>query len=172
MNTTHPSPLERLKAGNRRFVSGQRAADPEEPGHRQELTGGQHPYAIVLTCADSRVVPEFIFNARLGELFVVRVAGNVPNPSSLASIEYAVAQLGVKQVVVMGHSSCGAVGAAVQGGDAGPNLNHLVSFIAPAAQAHPGGSVDDVGRENVRNSVRSLVESSDILASAAADGSL
>ena len=95
---------ERLKEGNKRYVS-----DLENPSSDKELrgslTGGQQPFAIVLSCADSRVVPEMIFDCNIGELFVVRVAGNIANKSSIASIEYAVAHLNCKMILVLGHES-------------------------------------------------------------------
>ena len=122
--------LSKLKEGNQRFVENQLKNVPVDQTTKTELVKGQSPYAIILSCADSRVVPELIFNAGMGELFVVRVAGNVANTSSLASMEYAVAQLGTPIIVVLGHQNCGAVTAAVQGGDNGPNLNHYLAILS------------------------------------------
>jgi len=121
-----PEVIERLKTGNQRFVADKLDGKLQDSNRRSSLTGGQEPYAIILSCADSRVVPELAFDAGLGELFVVRVAGNVANTSSMASIEYAVAHIGSPVIVVLGHESCGAVTAAVNGGDNGHNLNHLL----------------------------------------------
>ncbi len=104
----------RLSEGNERFLKGQHTGDASE-ARRMELVGGQHPYAIIVTCSDSRVVPEYIFSAGIGDLFVIRTAGNTVSDCSLGSIEYAIAHLGVRLVVVMGHTNCGAVTAAVEG---------------------------------------------------------
>lgn len=93
--------LDRLKAGNARFVEDKLDGKLQDSSRRSTLTSGQQPYAIVLSCADSRVVPELAFDTGLGELFVVRVAGNIANPSSTASIEYAVAHCGSKVIIVM-----------------------------------------------------------------------
>jgi len=124
--------LARLKDGNGRFVADELTRDLQDAARRVALKDGQAPWAIVLSCADSRVVPELIFDTGIGELFIIRVAGNIANTSSLASIEYAVAHLNVKLIVVLGHEGCGAVKATLDGGDLGYNLNHLVSHITPA----------------------------------------
>jgi carbonic anhydrase len=145
---TWEAALDRLKTGNKNFVQDQLDGMLENSSRRKELVSGQAPYAIILSCADSRVVPELAFDTGLGELFVIRVAGNVANASSLASIEYAVANLGVKLIVVMGHESCGAVTAAVAGGDNGPNLNHLLDYITPAVKACPDSDVNTIVRKN------------------------
>ncbi len=127
-----------MKEGNARFVEDQLKGENKDLNTRESLTEGQQPFAIVLSCADSRVVPEMILDTGLGELFVIRVAGNISNASSIASIEYAVAHLKTQVIVVLGHESCGAAKAAIQGGDLGKNLNHLVSFIAPAVEQEQG----------------------------------
>ena len=109
---------------------------------RRRLACGQAPFAIVLTCADSRVPPEHVFNAGLGELFVVRVAGNVCEPSVLASIEYAAEQLSVQLCVVMGHEQCGAVKAAAESGHGEPSapMKQLLAHIEPSVRrARPVG---------------------------------
>ena len=143
--------IERLKDGNSRFVSDKLDGQLQDSSRRNLLTGGQQPFAIILSCADSRVVPELAFDTGLGELFVVRVAGNVANTSSIASMEYAVAHLGSKVIVVMGHESCGAVTAAVGGGDNGYNLNHLLAHIAPAISASGDeASIKDVIIKNAQ----------------------
>ena len=155
--------LDRLKTGNLRFTGDTQRGLLRDGPRRAELAGGQQPFAIVLTCADSRVVPELAFDAGLGELFVVRVAGNVPNPSSIASIEFAVANLGARLIVVMAHESCGAVAAAIEGGDAGKHLNHLLGFIQGAVASSEDKSVDAVARVNARNSAAVLASESDIV---------
>ena len=140
---------------------------------REELTekarAGQAPFAIILSCADSRVPVEILFDAGPGELFVVRVAGNVANPSSIASIEFAVANLGTKLIVVMAHESCGAVAAAIEGGDAGKNLNRLLGFIEPVVGSGEA-AVDEVARINARQSADRLLNESDIIRPAVESG--
>lgn len=165
--------LQRLQDGNARFVEDSLDGKLQNSDRRNSLTGGQDPYAIILSCADSRVVPELAFDAGLGELFVVRVAGNVANSSSIASIEYAVAHIGSPVIVVLGHQSCGAVTAAVAGGDNGYNLNHLLAHINPAIAASPAGAaVNDVVRKNAELTATELQTRSAIIRDAVAAGKL
>ena len=108
--------IERLIAGNRRSLTAVQNPGEYSPALRLDTAeNGQHPYAIVISCADSRVVPESIFSAGLGELFVIRIAGNVLDAHQLGSIEYAAAHLDCKLILVLGHTGCGAVGAALTG---------------------------------------------------------
>lgn len=158
--------LDRLKEGNARFIKDKLEHNKQDSVRRAELSSGQHPFAIVLSCADSRVIPEITFDTGLGELFVVRVAGNIANTSSIASIEYAVANLNVKLIAVLGHESCGAVMAAMKGGDAGPNLNHLISMIEPALEQSNDNSVEVVVKENARINATMLVNKSEIISEA------
>ena len=163
--------LNRLTEGNNRFVNGTPTTIVQGDAERGALTGGQSPYAIILSCADSRVVPEQAFDTGLGEVFIIRVAGNVANTSSIASIEYAVANLGTKLIVVMGHESCGAVGAAIAGGDAGPNLNKLVSYITPTVEKlGTEADVDTIIKENANHSAATLMSNSKIIADAVNSG--
>lgn len=156
----------RLAEGNQRFVADKMDGKLQDSSRRSVLTKGQEPYAIILSCADSRVVPELAFDTGLGELFVVRVAGNIANSSSIASIEYAVAHCGSQVIVVLGHQSCGAVTAAVNGGDNGYNLNHLLSHITPAISASPeGASITDVVKKNAELTAKELVSRSSIISS-------
>ena len=155
--------LERMKCGNSRFLERVKADGLRFAG----LSSDQHPFAVVLGCADSRVTPEIAFDSGLGELFVVRVVGNVANTSSIASIEYAVAHLGVRLIVVLAHESCGAVGAALEGGDAGVNLNRVLEHITPAVQASPESDVDAVARLNAQLNARRLTSESEVLREAA-----
>ena len=161
--------LDKIKVGNEQYVE-----DKEHVGTdkkiRESLIAGQDPYAIVLSCADSRVVPESIFDANAGELFVLRVAGNIANTSTIASIEYAVAHLGTKLIIVLGHESCGAVTAALAGGDNGYNLNHLCSHIVPAIAASESSEVNDVVRMNAKLTCKDLVSRSEIIANAVNNG--
>ena len=165
-NMSSTEAMERLKEGNSRFAKDKLEHKKQNSERRVQLSAGQHPFAIILSCADSRVIPEITFDTGLGELFVVRVAGNVANTSSIASIEYAVANLDVKLIVVMGHESCGAVMAAIQGGDVGPNLNHLVSMIEPALELPEDSSVNEVVKENARKNANLLLSNSDIISTA------
>ena len=159
--------LDRLKEGNKRFVEDSLDGKLQNSNRRNELTSGQEPYAIVLSCADSRVVPELAFDTGLGELFVIRVAGNIANSSSLASIEYAVAHLGTTVIVVLGHQSCGAVTAAVNGGDNGYNLNHLLAHVTPAIDASGAGAeINDVVRKNAQLTGDELKRRSEIIRNA------
>ena len=158
--------LDRLKEGNARFVEDKLEQEKTDSSRRKQISAGQDPFAVILSCADSRVVPELAFDVGLGDLFVVRVAGNIANTSSLASIEYAVANLSSKLILVMGHEKCGAVAAALEGVDAGPNLNQLISLIEPAVKQSSDKSVNAVVRENVRLNAESLVADSDIISSA------
>ena len=165
--------LNRLKDGNARFVDDKLDGKLQDSNRRNELTTGQEPHTIVLSCADSRVVPELAFDAGLGELFVVRVAGNIANSSSMASMEYAVAHCGSKVIVVLGHQACGAVTAAVNGGDNGYNLNHLLSHITPAiAASGDGASVTDVVKKNAQLQIDELMNRSSIIRKAAEKGDI
>lgn len=163
--------LIRLQEGNQRFVNNQMEKIPLDQKTKKELLKGQSPFAVILSCADSRVVPELIFNTGIGELFVVRVAGNVANTSSLASMEYAVAHLVTPLIIVLGHQNCGAVTAALQGGDDGPNLNHLLGHISPALkEASDPNSVDEVIRKNAILTVSTIIKDSEIIAKAVKEG--
>jgi len=163
--------LQRLREGNARFVQDNPEGKQRDSVRREELLPGQKPFAILLSCADSRVVPELTFDTGLGELFVVRVAGNVANPSSLASIEYAVAHLGPQLIVVLGHENCGAVTAAIGGGDNGPNLNHLLGFISPVVNSSED-QVNEVVRKNAKHAAAELANNSEILNTSLAEGGL
>ena len=155
--------LARLEAGNKNFVSDKLDGKLQDSARRGDLTGSQHPFAIVLSCADSRVVPELAFDTGLGELFVIRVAGNIANQSTIASIEYAVAHLNVKLIVVLGHESCGAVQAAIAGGDAGRNLNHLIAHIVPAVNGAEDKTTNGIVKKNAELNAAELVNNSQII---------
>jgi carbonic anhydrase len=144
--------LEELKAGNTRYVEDRREHPNSDLARLAQLVNGQAPFAIVLACSDSRVVPELIFDRGLGDLFVIRVAGNISdNDAVLGSIEYAAALLGVNLVVVLGHQSCGAVTAAVDGKATDLHIDELVRAIAPAveiARTQEGDLIDNAIRCN------------------------
>ncbi len=165
--------IQRLTDGNERFIADKLDGKLQDSSRRDTLTKGQEPHTIVLSCADSRVVPELAFDAGLGELFVVRVAGNIANTSSVASIEYAVAHCGSKVIVVLGHQSCGAVTAAVGGGDNGYNLNHLLAHITPAISASGADAgIADVVKKNAELTVAELSNRSEIIRNAVANDSI
>jgi carbonic anhydrase len=129
LRPTPAAALQRLKEGNARFASDRPAMRDIGDKRRSRLANGQQPFAVVLSCADSRVVPELLFDQGLGDLFVVRVAGNVAEKGMLGSIEYAVEHLHVPLVVVLGHESCGAVQAAVDGKALPGDLGWLVKQV-------------------------------------------
>jgi carbonic anhydrase len=170
---TIESVIEKLKLGNANFVEDKLDGKLQDSGRRVMLTSGQDPYAIILSCSDSRVVPELAFDAGLGELFVIRVAGNVTNISSIASIEYAVANLGTPVLVVIGHENCGAVTAAVNGADGGPHIKTLLSYINPAIEASgEGAGINDVVKKNALLMVERILRKSTICSEAVEQGKL
>jgi len=171
-NKSWKDALVRLKTGNDHFVMDKLDGKLQNSTRRHELTSGQQPYAIILSCADSRVVPELTFDAGLGELFVIRVAGNVASQSAIASIEYAVAHLHTNLIVVLGHESCGAVTAAVAGGDNGPNLNHLLDYIGPALESSAAESLENIIKKNAVLTSKALSGSSEIIKAALDTGDL
>lgn len=165
--------IERLEDGNQRFVTDRLDGKLNDDERRISLIEEQNPFAIILSCADSRVVPELIFDVDLGELFVVRVAGNVANISSIASVEYAVTQLNSKVVVVLGHQNCGAVTAAMKGGDNGINLNHLLNHITPALNScNNEASLEEVVKCNAEKNTDALYNNSSIIKKAVDKGNL
>jgi len=132
--------LQRLREGNRRFISGSQAqsARPARP-RRAELEGAQHPLAIIVGCSDSRVPPELLFDQGVGDLFVVRVAGNLAGPTQVGSVEFAAGQFGTRLVVVLGHSQCGAIEAALEHIQASvevasPDIQSIVELLRPSIE--------------------------------------
>jgi carbonic anhydrase len=143
---------------------------PEQAAKRRaELAKSQHPFAIILSCSDSRVPPEIVFDEGLGDLFIVRVAGNVLNDEGLGSIEYAVDVLGARLIVVLGHQSCGAVDAAMKTvaakGKAPGHIQSLVTAIKPVVDATPKGDLETTIKANVKHVVDALRSSKPILKS-------
>jgi len=166
-----------LMRGNARFVAGKPQAQALVT-ERKSLTNGQHPRVMVLSCSDSRVPPEMVFDQGLGDLFVVRSAGNIAGPLELASLEYAYDHLGSTVLVVLGHSKCGAVTAACSGEKMPTsNLQAMVDQIDPAvAEAKHSASgdalVEAAIKDNVLQSAADVVAHSDLLRRAKADGKL
>lgn len=158
--------LARLRDGNDRFVNGKPSRRDSGEHRRREVSGGQTPYACIITCSDSRVPPEQIFDAGLGDLFVIRVAGNVTSREIVASADYAVDHLSCPVIVVMGHSNCGAVGAALAETAYPEPVNSLIEHIRPSvsaceAKGYDGSSLyDGVIRENARVGAMSLLSGS------------
>jgi len=171
-----------LKNGNTRFVTGRLRADGQSQKDVKRLSKGQSPHAIVISCSDSRVPPEVVFDQKLGELFVVRTAGETLDPGVIGSIEYAASHLGARLILVMGHTSCGAVRAAVEtinGGDLGSeNLNHLVADLHPHirdALSQAGAPSKDLAREtwaNAKGVADDLLKRSPILKKAVESGNV
>ena len=154
--------LAALREGNRRFVAELREAHPVR-ARRRELPAGQEPLAIILGCSDARVPAEIVFDQGLGDLFVIRVAGNIVAPSQIGSVEFAAAAFGTRLVVVLGHSSCGAIHATVDQltrptGDQSPNLRSIVNRIRPAVEGlierGAGSDRDALVRQAVRANIR------------------
>ena len=166
-----------LMQGNERFVSG-KPKSRDLVTLRDSLATSQHPQAIVLACSDSRVAPELIFDQNLGDLFVVRTAGNIADAIGVGSIEYAAEHLGRTVLVIMGHTKCGAVTAACSG-DKMPtaNLEAIVDKIAPAVQKAKGSAGGDAlieasVKENVRQSAKDILASSPVLHHLVEEGKL
>jgi carbonic anhydrase len=164
--------LKRLKDGNERYVEG--VTKRHDFKHEREaLAGGQNPFAAVLSCADSRIAPEYAFDSARGDLFVCRVAGNFANDDTIASMEYGVAVLNVPLILVLGHDSCGAVDATIKSlKDDKPLPGHmpsLVTAIAPAVKAasqQQGNALDNAIRQNVVDNVAKLKGATPILSAA------
>jgi len=174
--------LEKLLEGNRRYVeqrmTGQKLCDVSA---REGLAKGQHPYAIILSCSDSRVPPEIIFDKGLGEVFVVRVAGNIPDPVVLGSVEYAAEHLGSPLVMVLGHERCGAVTAAVDAkGKPEGNIGAIIKTIAPAVKqarkefkgTDKSGLVETAIDDNAKLVAANLTKQSSVLKHMVKEGKL
>jgi carbonic anhydrase len=159
--------ISKLKEGNGRYAGGNLQHPGQTAERRVELAKSQHPFAIIVSCSDSRVPPEIVFDQGLGDLFVVRVAGNVIDDHALGSIEYAVDHLGVRLIVVLGHQSCGAVQAAKETiaakGKAPAHIQSLVTAIRPAVEATVSGDLEATVKANVKDVVRALRSSTPIL---------
>src|ERR1700757_1824059 len=174
--------LHDLLNGNERFVKGQPASPRRAPEDFRELATAQYPEAVIVSCADSRVAPEILFDVGVGDIFVVRVAGNVVEGAGATvkgSIEYAIAELNVPLIMVLGHSGCGAVKAAIKHIDAKDSLpgaiNGLVELIKPAvaqSQGEPGDMVENAIRKNVEIGVERLKGLQPILVPRVKDGKL
>ncbi len=171
--------LQRLMDGNQAYLENQASAGDYGAG-RARLAGGQAPISAVLSCADSRVLPELIFNQKPGEMFVLRVAGNVINPDGVASLEYGTKFLGIPLILVMGHSGCGAVDAAIKvyrdSATLPGHLPRLVGEILPGVKAAEATRPTDLLAaaivENVRHNVHAIATTEPVLAGMASDGTI
>ena len=163
-----PEALGRLREGNRRFAAGLRSTEVlATHTRRADLVGGQRPFAIVLGCSDSRVPAEIVFDQGLGDLFVIRVAGNIVAPSQVGSVEFAAIRFGTPLVVVLGHSRCGAIEATLEelrqpAGTRSRNLRSIVNRIRPSVEALLATELrhdpDALAREAMRANVRASVD--------------
>lgn len=167
--------LSRLAEGNARYVAGHMSHPNASIEHRAELVKGQHPFAVVLGCSDSRVPPEIVFDQGLGDLFVIRDAGNTLDNEVLGTIEYAVEHLGSRLIVVLGHEGCGAVTATVSGAPPTGHMRTVTHAIAPAykeSKSQPGDKVHNCVLANARRSARLLRATAPILKHLAEKGEL
>ena len=159
--------ISKLKEGNGRYTSGNLQHPGQTSERRAELAKTQHPFATILSCSDSRVPPEIVFDQGLGDLFIVRVAGNVINDEGLGSVEYSVDHLGSRLILVLGHQNCGAVKAAREKiaakGNAPGHIESLVTAIKPAVEATAKEDLDATIKANVKNVVQALRSSTPIL---------
>lgn len=154
--------LQKLVEGNQRFVQHQPQYPDQSAARLQEVAQAQHPFATVLSCADSRVPAEIIFDQGIGDIFDVRIAGNIATPEALGSIEYAVALLGTPLLMVLGHERCGAVTAAVQNQSLPGEISTFVKAIVPAVKRikdQPGDVVDNAVAANVQYQIEQLQRS-------------
>jgi len=159
--------LDRLRAGNRRFIANRTAAVPATQERRTELVAGQEPFAIILGCSDSRVPAELVFDQGFGDLFVIRVAGNIVAPSQIGSVEFAAARFGTRLAVVLGHTQCGAIAATLEelrqdASHQSPNLRSIVDRIRPAIEplldSPLGQEPDALAAHAVRANIRSAAD--------------
>lgn len=174
--TVMPSPelaLEQLLDGNKRFVSASLNHPNQDEDRRVSLGSGQAPFAAILACADSRVPPEVLFDQGLGDLFVVRVAGNIINDQLLGSLEYAAAHLNTPLIIVLGHTSCGAIGAVASGADLEGHIASLAPAIQPAVDKvkdQEGDLTDNAAKEVARMTAEQLQNSQPIMADLVKEG--
>ncbi len=167
--------LKKLMEGNQRYIEQKRTFPDQARSRIVEVAQGQHPFATILACSDSRVAPEIIFDQGLGDLFDIRVAGNFLDDVVLGNIEYATLELGVPLLVILGHERCGAVKAALDGKAVPGHISTLVAAIKPAVDTtkNQGGDAwDNAVRANVKMNVNKLQSSSPILAEAVKAGKL
>lgn len=175
LSAASTDPFERLQQGNERYVKSTTVSHEDWTAKRAALVDNQKPFAIVVSCSDSRVPPEIIFDQTLGHLFIVRVAGNIVDDFAIGSIEYGVSVLGAKLIVVLGHSNCGAVDAALKGMKFDNHIQEIINDIQPAVteiKGKPGDPLELAIKQNVRNVEETLKTSKPVLAKLFKKGSL
>jgi len=166
---------QKLMEGNKRYVAARLLHPNQTARRRAEVAGSQHPFTAIVTCADSRVPPEILFDQGLGDLFVIRLAGNILDDAVLASLEYAVEHLGVKFIMVLGHERCVAVETTLKGGETPGHISSLVKTIQPAvdqAKKQAGDLLDNAVRANISMVVQQLKSSVPILSECVRKGDL
>ncbi|MEI7492410.1 MAG: carbonic anhydrase [Bacteroidota bacterium] len=161
-----------LAEGNTRFVSGRTLHPRQDAVRRKELANGQHPFAVILGCSDSRISPEILFDQGLGDLFVAREAGNITDEHTIGSIEYAIEHLHVSLVVVLGHEKCGAIAAARDTAVTAGHIKSIMDALGPAVKATRGQDAEATCRANIRNNVVALRTSEPLLKHLADRGEL
>lgn len=167
--------LQLLIEGNKRFAAMNATHPNQGKERRDEVKGGQKPFAVIVGCSDSRIPPEILFDQGIGDVFVIRLAGNIVDDTALGSVEYAVDHLGTRLVVVLGHAKCGAVTAATQGGEAHGHIGSIVQLIIPAveqARAKSGDLIDNSIKENARLVAATISSSKPILSKMVEDGKI
>ncbi len=172
-SVTPEQALKNLKDGNQRFIQAKYQDARKGTKRRTEVAKGQQPFAVIVGCSDSRVPPELIFDQGLGDIFIIRLAGNIVDGAALGSIEYAVDHLGTPLVVVLGHQDCGAIKATVQGGEAHGHITILVETLKPAvekAKGQPGDLLDNAIRANVQLITEQLKSADPIVSKAVKAG--
>ena len=148
--------LQYLEEGNKRFLENRSVMRDTCENDREILKGGQKPFAVIVTCSDSRTSPEIFFDQKQGDIFVIRNAGNIADATTLGSIEFATAALKATLIVVVGHSSCGAVNGAFSGGEYSENLQTIINTISPSVKKC--GCLDDAIRANIDHVVNQIKE--------------
>lgn len=156
--------MQELMAGNRRFVEGRPVGPHRNMARVRDVAAGQTPFAAVLSCADSRVPVEIVFDQGFGDVFVCRAAGNIATPELIASLEFGTLVLGARALVVLGHTSCGAVKATISGEAVPGQISTLYRHIRPAVDRSATRELEDVARENVRIQANLLRTASPVLA--------
>jgi carbonic anhydrase len=164
--------LAELMAGNRRFMEGRPVGPHRNMARVQEVAAGQTPFAAVLSCADSRVPVEILFDQGFGDVFVCRAAGNIVTPEMIGSLEFGTAVLGSQVLVVLAHTSCGAVKATIAGDAVPGQISTLYQHIQPAVDATPSRELEAVARENARMQARLLRTASPVIGGLVRDSKL
>jgi carbonic anhydrase len=170
LNTSDDA-LNELKNGNKRFLEG-KLENTDYKEQVQSTKDDQHPHSVILSCLDSRIPPEIIFDQGFGNIFVARVAGNVEDPNILGSLEFATKIKGSKLIVVMGHNKCGAIKGAVDNAELG-NLTQLVDQIKPSItgdKSNPDKMLDETSKNNVKNTIDNILKHSEVIAGLVKEG--